>query len=76
MSRKNKRVNDIVADGCWDTKVRRLRGEDYDGEDIEEEMNVDRCVKCRKWFILNANGECDKCLKTSDQVVQLGSESC
>lgn len=73
MSRNNRQVNDIVADGCWDTKVRRLRGED---EDFEEEMNVDRCVKCKRWFHLNANGECDVCLKTSDEVVQSGSESC
>ena len=71
-SRKNRQINDIVEDGCWDTKVRRSRGE----EDIEEEMNVDRCVKCRKWSHLNANGKCDVCLKTSDEVVQLGSESC
>ncbi len=73
MNRKKRRMPPI-EDVCLGTRIHRLRV--HEEEDLEEELNVDRCVKCRKWFFLNANGECDECLKTSDQVVQSGSESC
>lgn len=62
-----------VEDMCLDIKFHRTQVE---VDDLEEEMNVDRCVKCRKWFYLNADGLCDVCLKTSEQVVESGSESC
>ena len=71
MNRKKRRMPPI-EDVCLGTKVHRVRVED----DLDEEMNVDRCVKCNRWFYLDVDGLCDVCLKTSDQVVQSGSESC
>lgn len=70
MGRKKRAFNDIVEDGCWDVKVSRLRGED---DDEEDELNVDQCVKCRSWEYLNADGMCDTCLKTNEQVVESGA---
>jgi len=71
MNRKKRRMPPI-EDACLGTKVHRIRVED----DLDEELNVDRCVECHGWNYLNADGLCDECLKTSHEVVQSGSESC